>query len=72
MEDRIKEILRYNLANHVSIDKRIQVAQEITSHIIEFVEWLISMNVEGFIIDHFDKEPTVAEIYQYWLNNVKK
>ena len=58
-------------------------AQEVTAHVIEFIEWLSSFNnghIErcgvGWRIltkngEEYFKERSIEEVYQYWINNIK-
>ena len=58
-------------------------AKEITSHVMEFIEWLMWNDDEKFTqgcikdekglraVDDDNNEWTLDELYQYWLNNIK-
>jgi hypothetical protein len=56
-----------------------ECAKEITAHVFEFIEWftgesspvsvLYGKQVERFATT--DKDYTIEELYQYWLNNIK-
>lgn len=57
------------------------VAEEITAHVFEFIEWLTAFNNghssrigKGwrlFLTDNPIKEYSIEDVYQYWLENVK-
>jgi len=85
MEEQILEILKKRMI-YPDLQDRLKItltlmSEDITSHVIEFIEWLnfgvhdfyrtseVGRNVYANL-----KEKTVYEIdsiYQYWLNNVK-
>lgn len=54
-------------------------ASEITSHVMEFIEWFTGEKSPVAILygnqkERFattDKDYTIEELYQYWINNVK-
>jgi len=57
-----------------------EIAKEITSHMIEFIEWVTSAKSPMAILygdqpKRFadkDNDYTIEECYKYWLNNIKK
>lgn len=80
MEEQIKKIISDNYDpdwEELGLEK---TAREITSHVMEFIHWLIDEQEifmgelsEKYIINdnpHL-KENTLKEIYQYWLTNIK-
>ena len=73
MEKEIIDILQANL-DYDNLDFNMQqAAKEITEHVMEFIEWL-RLNCDtgngywdiGDLTDYYD-----ADIYQYWLTNIK-
>lgn len=89
MEDQILKIFAENAndANNgqssvIIDDEWSDVAREITSHVMEFIEWwmfgshpfITWFDEKGqFITDEIEpKRWTIEEIYLYWLNNIKK
>ena len=81
MEEKILEIIKTNqifLAGHSEL-----CAKEITAHVMEFIEWIFDNcyllypfadSPSKYIVhdEIGDKTYTLEELYQYWLNNVKK
>jgi hypothetical protein len=86
MEEEILKIIRHNdfkeSNDNASPDrKRMDAAKEITSHIMEFIEWVLldttPFQYDGEICLTFSDEngldtKTIPESYVYWLNNIKK
>lgn len=72
MEERIFEIL-----TSMENDSSRSCAKEITSHIMEFIEWLIRQKIYYYNTTTQSWETyTVAnvswnEVYLYWINDVK-
>ena len=73
MEEQILEIIR-------SRRNFSKMAEDITSHIMEFIEWAKTQCRPALHCNKWyvygsanDEEPfkTSEELYQYWLNNVK-
>ena len=83
MEEQILEILKKRMI-YPDLQDRLKMtltlmSEDITSHVIEFIEWL-GNNSEPRVNNYWDvlnddyktytKMP-LDEVYQYWLNNVK-
>ena len=76
MEEKILEIIkRYD---EMAFSRPSECAKEITAHVMEFIEWIVENNTKepkwrAFLLDLLGtKSYTTEELYQYWLNNVKK
>jgi hypothetical protein len=84
MEEQIlKIILSGYIQRSGTEDPDRRVAKEITSHVMEFILWIIADSYRYFEQgysngkDHFYEmesgdEVTLEEVYQYWLTNVKQ
>lgn len=53
-------------------------AKEITSHVFEFIEWMVKDQEvfygslsEGYLLKDDIRETKLEDIYQYWLKEVK-
>jgi len=87
MEEDILEIIwKYNVDLFMQVMRRSEdtdkdalrpIAEEITAHVMEFVEWLCFDDKShyrcgvGWRIGQGIKEHNINEVYQYWLDNVK-
>ena len=77
IQDKVELSLSGNYKS-VYIDGADNAAKEIASHIMEFIEWIGENNTKepkwrAFLLDLLGtKSYTTEELYQYWLNNVKK
>ncbi len=79
MEEQILEIIQKNAAGSTEfitdgLYHKIAV-REITSHIMEFVQWMSDcclQDMEYELWTTIKEFSTAEELYQYWLNNVKK
>jgi hypothetical protein len=82
MEENIFEIIIDHQFDQVTKDDpQRSIAKEITSHVMEFIEWIkknaridiVQLGIglhSGSSITH--KEITSDELYQYWLKNITK
>jgi hypothetical protein len=80
MEEKILEIMAQNIT-HLRMVQACETSVKITSHVMEFVGWLINGDMiwhdgtKGIgwvtVIEIDNKEYTLDEVYQYWLKNVK-
>ena len=68
----------YDVATKCQIDGH-KAAKEITSMVMEFVEWKDNMQSKGTIFHNADglyslkdSDLTTNELFQYWFNNIKK
>ena len=61
MEEQILKILNESL-----FYSREKASKEITAHVFEFIEWIESTG------QFYLKFKSTNELYEYWLNNVKK
>ena len=89
MEEQILKIIKDNecgfddgyggTIDAVADDSYFDVAKEITSHIMEFIEWIKTdccFNDYGDLIINDNRLPdvilTTEQLYEYWLKNIKK
>ncbi len=86
MEEEILKIMGNNLTitdYMAGIDGVPETAKEITSHVMEFIEWL-QLGLHSFgRIEHIEEllyvnfkegsehKYTLDQVYQYWLTNIK-
>ena len=84
MKERILEILQRKGEFHDNNETFFRLsAEEISDHVMEFIEWLIHNTMEATtyspmlylrkgITVFYQKEYHLEDIYQYWLDNIKK
>jgi hypothetical protein len=80
--DELKVILTGEYPFNVEIDSKKKAAEEITSHIMKFIEWLTDFSNHeidrvgtGWRIltaKEYFKERNIEEVYQYWLTEINK
>ena len=73
MEEEILKIVRESNSDidwHFSQYPR-DAAREITSHVMEFINYLLTQTNYPLIFDEINEENT-EKYYQYWLTNVKQ
>ena len=71
MERQIFEILDRTIY-YMDHDRK-RTAKEITSHIMEFIEWIRNSNsLNKKLADWVYDKITTGELYEYWLTNVKQ
>jgi hypothetical protein len=78
MENQILEIM---LSKDDWDQDKSSTAKEITAHVFEFIEWLMTGCDGIFIQSHktdalifigaVNEENTLNQVYSYWLNNIK-
>ena len=73
MEEQILKIIRDQFSSDPMTDE-IKKAKEITSMVMEFMDWLMDeADIGNSVWDIGDGEDySSGEIFEYWLNNIKK
>lgn len=73
------EILKIMLSKNDWYQDKSSTAKEITSHIMDFIEWLTSqsdfekLNYNDWYENYsVNTRKTTKKLYQYWLNHIKK
>ena len=81
MEEQILKLLTANNYPLGEVDDDIQCAKEITAHVLYFLKWFCHNDIIYYEFDKptqqldyflFGEISTINNIYEYWLNNVKK
>lgn len=67
MEEEILKIVR---ESNSDIDWPRDAAREITSHVMSFIDYLLTQTNYPLIFDEINEENT-EKYYQYWIDNVK-
>jgi uncharacterized protein YbbC (DUF1343 family) len=75
MEESILKIIESHYPEDIDV-----VAKEITSHVMEFIEWLgehYNYGRKSWMVRYADQRirynwKTTEEVYQYWLKNIYK
>lgn len=77
MEEQILKIIQSHFYKFDKTTDEESAAKEITSHLMEFIDWCVMNIVKNrygrySLIEGKECVLSLEEVYQYWLNNVKK
>jgi hypothetical protein len=71
MKKQIFKIITKNHGHEISFSEDAHnTAKEITSHVFEFIEWLLTETNYALLFGEISKKNT-EKYYQYWFNKVK-